>query len=72
MCIDVRDRRGYERGMLETLTLKQVSSLVNIKRRTLYNMIKDGRFPVLPIPGTKPPRWSRDAVQAWVDGRGAV
>jgi len=54
---------------LKTLTLTQVSKKTDIKRRTLYNMIQDGRFPVKSIPGTKPRRWSETDVQAWIEGQ---
>ena len=53
------------RIMHEVLKLTEVCQLVNMSRRTLYRMIKDGRFPVRPIPGTKPPRWSKAAVIEW-------
>lgn len=49
-----------------TLTLTQLSKYMNIEKRTLYNMIKDGRFPVEPIKGTKPRLWNKDDVTAWM------
>lgn len=51
--------------MQKTLNLTELSEYLGIKRRTLYNMILDGRFPVLPIKGTDPRRWDIDAVDEW-------
>lgn len=64
-CVAVRSDIGYRAVMHEVLKLSEVCQLVNMSRRTLYRMIKDGRFPVRPIPGTKPPRWSKAAVIEW-------
>lgn len=52
----------------KTLTLTQVAQYIGVKKRTLYNMLNDGRFPVDSIPHTKPRRWSVDAVDSWVAG----
>ena len=49
-----------------TLCLTQVAARVRIQKRTLYNMINDGRFDVAPIPRTRPRRWSIVAVDAWI------
>jgi excisionase family DNA binding protein len=49
----------------KTLSLQGLSDYVGIKRRTLYNMIKDGRFPVKPIKGTDPRLWNVEDVDAW-------
>ena len=54
-----------------TLTLTQVAQYIGVKKRTLYNMLNDGRFPVDSIPATKPRRWSVDAVDSWVAGGAA-
>jgi predicted DNA-binding transcriptional regulator AlpA len=56
--------------MQETINLTRLAQLTKISRRTLYKMIADGRFPVAPIAGTKPPRWSLQAVTDWVCGNG--
>jgi len=50
---------------MKTLTIQQVADLIGVTRQTLYNMINDNRFPVKPIKGTKPRRWSPEAVNAW-------
>lgn len=52
-----------------TMTLTDVSKHVGIKRRTLYNMLNDGRFPVKCIPGTNPRRWNVNDVNAWSNGK---
>lgn len=51
--------------MSKTFTLTKLAIYTGIKKRTLYNMIKDGRFPVRPIKGTDPRLWNVDAVDAW-------
>lgn len=53
---------------LETLTLTQVATATKIKKRTLYNMKSDGRFPVKTIPGLKPPRYLKTDIEAWLRG----
>lgn len=55
--------------MTKTLTLTQVSEYIGIKKRTLYNMIQDGRFPVDPIKGTHPRRWNTEDIDAWVKSK---
>lgn len=49
----------------KTLTLTEVADLIGVKKRTLYNMISDGRFPVEPIKGTHPRRWAIENVESW-------
>ena len=53
----------------KTLNVQDVARLIGVSRRTLYNMLNDGRFPVLPISGTSPRRWNLDAVEAWRAGK---
>lgn len=48
-----------------TLNLKAVSEYLGIKRRTLYDMIEDGRFPVKPIDHIIPRRWNIEDIDAW-------
>lgn len=50
---------------MKTLNLTQLAEYLGIKKRTLYNMIEDGRFPVPPIKGTDPRRWNIEDVDAW-------
>lgn len=49
----------------KTLTLEQLVKYLGIKRRTLYNMIKDKRFTVACIQGTKPRRWNIEDIEKW-------
>lgn len=49
----------------KTMTLTALAAYLTIEKRTLYNMIKDGRFPVDPIRGTQPRLWNVEAVDAW-------
>lgn len=49
----------------KTLTLTALSKYVDIKKRTLYNMIHDRRFPVDPIKGTNPRLWNSSDVDEW-------
>lgn len=50
---------------MKTLTLTQLSEYLGIPKRTLFNMIADGRFPVEPIKGSNPRRWAIEHVDAW-------
>ena len=50
---------------IQTLTLTKVAKHLKIEKRTLYNMVKDGRFNVAPIKGTKPRLWNIEDVEAW-------
>lgn len=50
----------------KTLTLTELAKYLNYKsRKTLYNMIQDGRFPVAPIKGSNPRRWNVEDVDKW-------
>jgi excisionase family DNA binding protein len=53
----------------KTLGAKAAAQRIGVSRRTFYNMLKTDRFPVAPIPGTKPRRWYVEALDAWVEGR---
>lgn len=64
--IDGGRRFGLARGMTgKTLKLSAVAQYLGFSRRTLYNMMEDGRFPVQPIPGTQPRRWNIEDLDAW-------
>lgn len=54
----------------KTLNLTELSIYIGISRRTLYNMIQDGRFPVQPIKGLEPKRWSVEKVNEWIESKG--
>jgi excisionase family DNA binding protein len=49
----------------KVLNLTEVAEYLGIKKRNLYDMIADRRFPVEPIKGTKPRLWNIDAIEAW-------
>lgn len=51
------------------LTLTQLAEYLGIPKRTLHNMIKDGRFPVPPIKNLNPRRWNIEDIDLWrLDG----
>jgi|AntAceMinimDraft_6_1070360.scaffolds.fasta_scaffold11973_7 predicted DNA-binding transcriptional regulator AlpA len=47
------------------LKLTDIAQHLGVPVRTLYQMLKTERFPVAPIPGTKPRRWNFDDVETW-------
>jgi len=53
----------------KTMNLTDIARHIGVTVPTIYNMLKSGRFDVLPIPGTKPRRWSVEAVNAWVNSK---
>lgn len=65
--VDPHDCFGAEMTK-KTLNLTQLSQYVGIHKRTLYRMLLDGRFPVDPIPKTKPRIWLVDDVDSWLTG----
>lgn len=50
------------------LNLTELAAHIGIPKRTLYRMVSDGRFPVAPVPGLQPRRWSVVAVDEWLRG----
>lgn len=56
----------------KTMKLTDVARYLEIPKRTFYNMLNDGRFPVLPIPGTKPRKWNINDLDAWLAGKYVV
>ncbi|RUW55646.1 DNA-binding protein [Mesorhizobium sp. M1A.F.Ca.ET.072.01.1.1] len=58
-------RKSAAGRMAKTLKLVDVADYIGVTVRTLYNMIDDGRFPVPPIPDTKPRRWNVEDIDAW-------
>ena len=50
---------------MKKMSLTEVAKHVGIDKRTLYRMIKDGRFPVEPIKGTQPRLWAVEEVDRW-------
>ena len=53
----------------KTLTLTELAEYIGVARSTLYIMIQDGRFPVQPIKGLKPKRWSVEKVNEWIESK---
>ncbi len=51
---------------IATLNLTKTAEKIGIKKRTFHNMLKDGRFPVDPLPGIHPRRWSVAALEEWL------
>lgn len=50
---------------MKTLNLGQLAEFLNVSRRTMYNMIEDGRFNVKPIRRIYPRRWNIKDVEKW-------
>lgn len=59
----------YRFIMSKTLTLTELANYLGIPKRTLYDMISDGRFTVEPIAHLTPRRWNIEDVDAWRFGR---
>lgn len=53
--------------MKKILTLTELSDYLGIKKRTLYEMMKDGRFPVPSVKGVTPRVWATEDVDTWRD-----
>lgn len=47
------------------MNLTGLARYLGYSRRSLYNMIADGRFPVPPISVHGPRRWNVEDVDAW-------
>ena len=52
----------------KTLNLTELAEHVGIPKRTLFDMIKDGRFPVKPLIKSSPRIWSTEQVDKWLRG----
>ena len=50
---------------LKTMNITELAKYVDIPKRTLYDMIADGRFPVAPIKGSHPRKWALEHVESW-------
>lgn len=53
----------------KTLSLTELSEYIGVSRTTLYTMIQDERFPVQPIKGLEPKRWSVEKVNEWIESK---
>lgn len=47
------------------MNLTELANYLGIKKRTLYDMINDKRFPVEPIKGMQPRRWNIEDIDRW-------
>ncbi len=52
----------------KTLKCKEVAQYIGVPLRTFYRMLSDKRFPVDPIPNTKPRLWNTADIDAWLQG----
>lgn len=50
------------------LKIKDLAERLGCTRQTVHNMLREGRCPVAPIPGSKPPRWLATTVDAFLNG----
>lgn len=53
----------------KTLNLTELAQYVGIPKRTLFDMIRDRRFPVEPIIRSTPRIWSTEQVDEWLRGK---
>jgi len=47
--------------------MTQVAKLTKIPKRTLYDMVKKQSFPVDAVPLTKPKKWRKKDIEAWIN-----
>lgn len=52
----------------KTLNITELAEYISIPKRTLFDQIRAGQFPVEPLKGLQPRRWSRELVDAWLRG----
>jgi len=50
------------------LNLTDTAKYINIKKRTFYNMIRRGDFPVRPVPLVQPRRWRKGDLDKYLAG----
>lgn len=53
----------------KTLTIEELAEYFSVTKRTLEKMIASEEFPVKPVKGLRPRRWSLELVNAWMDGK---
>lgn len=51
------------------INAKQVTELCSISNRTLFNYLKDGRFPKPVRPNARTRRWRTCDVQNWINNQ---
>lgn len=55
--------------MSKLLNLTKLSEHTEIKKRTLYRMIEDGRFDVEPVRNSNPRLWNIEDVNKWMKSK---
>lgn len=55
--------------MKKTLNLTELAKYTDIPKRTLFDMIRNKRFPVEPIVKTSPRLWSTEQIDEWLKGK---
>jgi len=53
----------------QLLTLTETAQHLGMPYRTLYNMVRSGRFSIAPVEGIKPVRWLRSDIDALLASR---
>lgn len=51
------------------LDIDDICKYLNIKRKTVYNMVSGGNFPVPPKRIGRRLLWDRKKVDAWIEGK---
>ncbi|BAF70436.1 helix-turn-helix transcriptional regulator [Nitratiruptor sp. SB155-2] len=51
------------------IDIKEVSSLIGMKKPTIYKYIRDGKFPKPIKIGIRASRWSFNEVMQWIEER---
>lgn len=46
------------------MNLTEVAERLGMPRRTLYNMVRAGRFHIAPVPGITPKKWLRSDIES--------
>lgn len=49
----------------DIISLTELSDYLGIPKRTIYDMVQDGRFPVAPIKNSQPKKWNIEEIDAW-------
>lgn len=55
--------------MSKLIRLKEVIDRIGLSRTTIYDMMKDGRFPRQVILGQRSVAWHEDAINQWIASR---
>jgi predicted DNA-binding transcriptional regulator AlpA len=55
--------------MKKTLNLTELAKYTGIPKRTLFDMVRNKRFPVEPIVKTTPRLWSTEQIDEWLKGK---